>query len=349
MIQSFSIRNFRCFKNLKATSLKRFNIIVGESGSGKTTLLEALFLLGGASPEIYFRLRNWRGFANQVNVSGTKESYESLFRDMFHDFDQSLGASIESYDSTAGSRQVEIAYKGKDEYSLDLSLKESNAFLIQPMLFRWTVAGKIHNSSLELRDGKFVIEGSAPVAPRVYLNPVNTSAQQNTSSFSALNRKFKTSKLVDAVSSIFPQVREISLEVVAGETVLHVATNLPERLPIGDLSGGINKFVSIALGILANPGGVVIVDEIEGGFYYRNMTEIWTALLKLCTDLDVQLIVSTHSYEFLKAAAEVFRDEAFSKSLQFMRLEKNEDGEHCVRKIGAGAFDSAISHDFEVR
>jgi hypothetical protein len=268
---------------------------------------------------------------------------------MFYGFDQSHGASIQSYDSISGSRQVEIAYKGKDEYSLDLSLADNHAFLIQPMLFKWTVGGTVHDSQLEFKDGKFVVVGSAPVAPLVYFNPINTSAQLNTSAFSKLNRQFRSAGLVKAISNIFPQVKELSLEMVAGETVLHVATNLSERLPLGDLSGGINKFVGIALGILANPGGTVIVDEIEGGFYYKNMQEIWEALLKLCIEENVQLIVSTHSYEFLKAAAKVFENEAYAKQFQFMRLEKASDGEHCVRKIASSAFESAIELELEVR
>jgi putative ribosome biogenesis GTPase RsgA len=64
MINSFEITNFRCFKHLPAVALKRFNIIVGESGSGKTSLMEALFLSGGATPEIYLRLRAWRGLSS---------------------------------------------------------------------------------------------------------------------------------------------------------------------------------------------------------------------------------------------------------------------------------------------
>lgn len=349
MIEQFTIKNFRCFREISA-SLKRFNVIVGESGSGKTSLLEALFLLGGASPEIYFRLRNWRGFANQINLSGSKDSYESLFRDMFYKFDQSSGATINSRDSEAGVRQVEITYKRKDEYTLDLSDSEGHAYLISPIQFRWTVEGKIYDSSLELKEGKYVIVGSAPVAPYVYFNSINFNAQQNAANFSALNRKFKVLGLVDAISEIFPQVEELSLEFVAGEAVLHVAIKeLSERLPLGDLSGGISKFVSIALGILANPKGVVFVDELEGGFFYKNMPAIWRAMVKLCEGAEVQLVASTHSYEFLKAIAESLPDESFSKQIQFMRLAKNEAGGHLLTKISPSAFGSAIDYELEVR
>jgi len=109
MIDRLELRNFRCFKQLDI-SLKKFNIVVGESGSGKTALMEAMFLLGGGSPEIYFRLRNWRGFSRTVGLSGTRESYQSLFRDLFYNFDQNSGAILRSQDSNAGSRKLDISY-----------------------------------------------------------------------------------------------------------------------------------------------------------------------------------------------------------------------------------------------
>ena len=60
MIKSLEIKGFRCYKSLYLRELKQFNIVVGEGGSGKTSLLEAIFLVAGASPEVWMRLRQWR-------------------------------------------------------------------------------------------------------------------------------------------------------------------------------------------------------------------------------------------------------------------------------------------------
>jgi len=95
MITSFEIKNFRCFEHIKQDGLRRFNLLVGKSGSGKTALLEALFLAGGANPEIYFRLRRWRGFGEGVALSATRDTYEAFFQDLFYNFHQEMGASIE--------------------------------------------------------------------------------------------------------------------------------------------------------------------------------------------------------------------------------------------------------------
>jgi len=91
------------------------------------------------------------------------------------------------------------------------------------------------------------------------------------------------------------------------------------------------------------------VDEIESGFYYKDMPGVWTALVKLCISEKVQLVVSTHSYEFLKASASVLAEETVAKDSQLMRSEFDAKGERVIKKIPAHSFESATSLDFEVR
>lgn len=352
MINSFEITNFRCFEHLPSVALNRLNVIVGDSGSGKTSLIEALFLSGGASPEIYLRLRAWRGFGPLVSLTGTKESYEGIFRDMFYNFRQELGAKISCPDTSGGARNVEIKYEKKTEYDLPLQGIGENAFLIDPIVFEWDVAGKIYRSSLEIKEGRLVVTGTAPVSPLVIISPaVKETSTQNASAFSALNKKFRSNLLTEAVGKLFPEVKDITTEVVAGEPVLHVNSGLTERLPMADISGGISKFVSIALAILTNPGGTVLVDEIESGFYHLKLPKIWRSLVELASmkDVQCQLIVTTHSYEFLTAVSKSLGDEAIASETLLLRLEKSEEGQHSVKRIKATAFQSAIESGLEVR
>jgi len=351
MINSFEITNFRCFQHLPPVALRRFNIIVGDSGSGKTSLIEALFLSAGASPEIYLRLRAWRGFGAALSLTVTKDAYESIFRDLFYDFRQELGAKISCPDTSGGARNVEIKYEKKSEYDLPLEGIGQNAFIVDPIVFEWEVAGKLYRSALEIKENKLVVSGTAPVSPLVFLSPaVREASSQNAISFSSLSKKFRGNLLTDAVSKLFPEVKDITIEMLAGEAVLYINSGLAEKLPIADISGGINKFVSIALAILTNPGGTVLVDEIESGFYYQKLPEVWRALVDLASvrDVQCQLIVTTHSYEFLTAASKSLSDDQIASDTLLLRLEKS-GGEHSVKRIKAPAFHSAIDAGLEVR
>src|ERR1700733_12261158 len=109
MINKCEIRNFRCFDKVDISGLKRFTFLVGASGSGKTAFLEALFLSGGTNAEIYFRVRRFRGLGEAaIELTGTRDSFEGLFRDMFHNFDQHTGIDITIHDSERGYRTLEL-------------------------------------------------------------------------------------------------------------------------------------------------------------------------------------------------------------------------------------------------
>ena len=68
MIESIEITNFRGFGNVSLARLPQFNVLIGESGSGKTAFLEAIWIQCGISPEIYFRMRAFRGMADATGL-----------------------------------------------------------------------------------------------------------------------------------------------------------------------------------------------------------------------------------------------------------------------------------------
>jgi len=349
MIESIEIRNFRCFRHLEPVSLKRFNVIVGESGSGKTSLMEALFLHGGGSLEIYFRLRSWRGFAGAPTVAGTKESWELIFRDMFYSFDISRVPRITSIDSDSGRREVEIFFKNQDSYSLPLTGVDENAFVIRPVVFKWVVNGTVYESTIDREEGAYKVKGSAPVSPIVYFNPVNGSMSQTSAAFSGLSRHIGAGILLEEVRRSFPFVEDINLEIIGGEATIHLATGLSERLPLGDASGGVMKFITIALGILANRGGVVLIDEIEGSFYYKNVPDVWDSLTRLCIVSNAQIVATTHSYEFLKGISRSMDDQAVSKNFQLLRMSRVDNDQPIVKRVKGVDYLAAIENDYEVR
>jgi energy-coupling factor transporter ATP-binding protein EcfA2 len=348
MISQFSMQNFKCFQNAHIDLLKNFNVIVGASGSGKTSLLEALFLHGGSSPEIYFRIRGWRGFGSSVSLTGTKESYEALFRDMFYNFDSAQALSIASMDSDGKKRELRISFRDDKNYILDLDKLDENAFLIDPIIFEWTIAGRTFESTLELKEGRMRFTGSAPPGASAYYNAVNLNSGEDVAAFSSLSKKFQVLRLTEELSRVFGSYGDLSIELIGGSPLLHVSAGLAEKIPLVDISGGVRKYVSIALGILINPKGTVIVDEFESGFYYDHLSLIWESLVRLCEENETQLIISTHSYEFLKAIAPSLEKGIMARKFQLIRLERGAN-QPKIKRIEGEAYHAAIANDFEVR
>src|SRR5437867_4488346 len=107
MIESLEINNYRCFKHVSLSGIKRINIVVGDSGSGKTALCEALFITGGLGPEIFLRTRSWRGFGD-TQVVLEREGYEGLWKEIFHALDQNAPVAARFVDTESGERAVRI-------------------------------------------------------------------------------------------------------------------------------------------------------------------------------------------------------------------------------------------------
>lgn len=111
-------------------------------------------------------------------------------------------------------------------------------------------------------------------------------------------------------------------------------------------SGGMNKLVAILLAITDQSGGIVIVDEIENGFYHKHMPIIWQALLDFARLYDCQIFVSTHSAECLNAVARIAEESP--DDFCMLRAVHTGDGT-IVRRFDGQQFAHAVLDSVEVR
>ena len=347
MIQRFQASNFRCFRQLNLDGLRRFNFIVGESGSGKSAFLESMFLLSAASPELYFRIRRWRGFGEgNLELQGNKESFRGLFRFLFHNGDTDSIARLSLVDTYHGNRKLDIYFEGQQHIDIPLQ-KPENAFEFVPISFKWDVGKTISTITLEIKDGSIKGTGAVIPHPVQLISPRNTSARYDAFLFSELSRKSKINRVIAMMQTVFPDIEEMTLEIFGGETLIGVKLRgLDTKFPMNELSGGLNKLISIGLAIASNPYGIVMIDEMENGFFYRNFTEILSHLAMLCEENSVQLFASTHSSEFLTAIASVFEPRA--KDFLMLRT-KYQDGNCSIKKIEGAWSLSAIEQNGEIR
>lgn len=107
-----------------------------------------------------------------------------------------------------------------------------------------------------------------------------------------------------------------------------------------------NKLAGILLAMTEQKGGLILIDEIENGFYYNKLPMVWSALLDFCREYDCQIFASTHSEECLAAAAELA--ESCPDDFSIIRtVQKN--GETEVRQFGGENFSDALSENIEIR
>jgi hypothetical protein len=356
MIRSLHIENFRCYSRLHIEDLGLINIIVGDNGGGKTALMEALFLPGGG-PELIFRLRQYRGQA-QLPVSYSKTAYEMFWKDLFHKFSQNLSIQIELKGSSENHRTLRIFYNSQASMPLFpqrgggvQNLKgDTNAII--PLAFET----KLGNGDLFLRqlaltpDGSFIPMGSTAPPSAVAFLPATfiISPEEIAKQFSELRKSSKDEHVCRVIHSVFPQINDLSPEVEGNNFTMHCTRpGMKEKIPVSLVSNGIQKVIAICMSIASQSKGMVLVDEIDNGIYFKSMPEVWRAVLEMCKTHESQLFVSTHSLECLQCLLPLVSQNP--NHFRLLRAVESKDGGHAVNIFSGKDFASALEMGGEVR
>jgi hypothetical protein len=115
--------------------------------------------------------------------------------------------------------------------------------------------------------------------------------------------------IVDVLSILQPGLADISLgfSLPGRQPVLraHIAG---ERRPIPSafLGEGVSRLLDVLLATKAARRGVVFVDEIENGLYYRNLQPAWRAIDTASDCAQTQVFATTYSRECVEAAVAAF-------------------------------------------
>lgn len=172
--------------------------------------------------------------------------------------------------------------------------------------------------------------------------------QEIAQSYSQLSRENKEKSIKKILLKIFPFVQDINtLTLVPGQETLYLSTyNSSIKIPATIISAGVNKFLSLIIGMSSHRRGVSLVDEIDNGFYFKKLPEIWSILLNLAKECEVQIFASTHNLECLKAVAPLIHEDADAFTL--IRTIKND--QECTAEVFRGDdVRAAIESDIEVR
>ena len=344
VINSLAIDNFRCFKSVTLQDIKRFNIVTGTNGSGKTALLESLFIVAGASAELYIRTNAWRG-KDTINVS--QLTLASLFDDFFYQFDAQAGLRIKFRDSRGDEREVSVTVGKSDVINLPFD-KSSESSISRDLKFVWKTPKGTIESTVEVGPDGLKIPQPSDVYPAVFLNQVTAGTAKDTADrWSTIARKNLESSIVDSVRRIFPQVIGLAVLTSGGIGGIHATVRgVNGKIPIGAVSSGISKFVSILVSIAWANQGLVLIDEIENGLYYKILPEMWKEISRFALEHKTQIFATTHSKEFLEAIVPAVQDD--HKHYSLLHLEKT-NGETKVTPFEGRQLAGAIESGFEVR
>jgi len=342
MIRSASIQNFRCYRSVEIDDLGRVNVVVGDNGSGKTCLLEALFLVTGNNAGNALRCRAWRGLGSEIQIGGA-EAYHALWRDLFYKLDDTskiqisvLGSSNRALRISYSSRKAAIPIKGEGaiqwiEFAFQDAKKQWHPTLVS--FDKTGLQGKVAPIGIEAA----MFSASGAISPK-----------ETADRFSSFSKKNKHRPIVSAMTHEFPNIVDLSVESdpSVGAMVYATLSTSDQKMPVGLLSSGINRWLAYLIAIQSYPGGVVMIDEIESGLYYRHFKAMWESVNAVSKTSHTQVFAAVHSGECLDALQTVMTRDAED----FRLLQVSPGAEQpSIRVFRGDDFAAAIGGHVEVR
>ena len=331
ILNSIRIRRFRAFQDLSIKQLGRVNLIVGKNNVGKSCLLEAIQLYAA------------RGFPNTIwqILEAHDEDIESSSRRRANI--EEILSSIKYLfygrkDIIDSVDPIEIGPMDASNEKLQISLLFSRS---QPTLF---VDEEMYvpRFSIQLGENRHVnypLELSSTRLLRSELKEINcilTSANGlNRKRIAELWDKIALTHLEDevliALRIIAPGVQAIN---IVGDTIrargrsaIVKVADIAEPLPIRSLGDGMQRMLGIALALVNAKDGLLLIDEIENGLHYSAQTSLWRVIFQLAHKLNVQVFVTTHSWDciaaFQQAAQEDEKEEGMLIRLELKKGEIN--------------------------
>lgn len=337
MLKSLKIENFRRFESFEIQELGRVNLLVGANNSGKTSILEAIDLLcSRADLEPLYRSAEARGeyvWNLRKPKVGLLMSGEELETDVRHFF---YGRSLEL------DNQFSIVGKNeKNEERLVASILEKNGGLGQidskPELYsnrelglglKWTRSDSLYNEKIIpfSSNGGIVRSQGLPVdtiyakQKKVqFVTSFSLDKDELIALFDDLVLTDEEESSIEALQIIEPTIKRVAVansaryastgaQARAGFLVRCSGSN--ERIPIGSMGDGIWRMLGLALASRGAAGGVLLVDDIDTGFHYSVMSDIWKMLWATAKRLNVQVFATTHNQDCWQSLASIVEDES---------------------------------------
>lgn len=311
MLQNIKIKNFKKFAELDLQNFSRVNIFVGNNNSGKSTILEAIEIC--STNDFYnslqrsLRVRNLdesrtamrrvMPMRQRFDLLGNVEDY------LFNDTKSKQATFAVSGDYILQDTVISISVDNKINTEqinvLEENFLQEHNLIKQSVNYKATVGSNLKNESAIVVDNDNGLMSTRIRQPYkiydvIYFQTKDINIIGNM--YSNLVKNKKKNLLIEKLQVFDSNISNIELinedfSVDVGKDVL---------LPISYLGTGIISIVYLIIYMLNSENGILLVDELENGIYYKKFTNLMQTLDSLSRELNVQLFITTHSNDFIR-------------------------------------------------
>jgi AAA15 family ATPase/GTPase len=320
MINTISIKNFRCYKDTTIKGFKRLNLIGGLNNAGKTVLLEAFFLNLSPTAQSIMTLKQLRG--ESVYREDPEYSWENFFLNQEreskisirtkNDQEEEATLGIDCDEKVDDFKRLDDESTEDNDQSINSNFPDNEQILQSVLHLNYTIKGKktLLANLIANKEGMRTKDyGVLTTTIKAKLIAANLRTRHSilARQYEVAEKKGQDKDILDAVKIIDSTVNALRVAVVGGNHIKIRRDN--ENFMSASLFGdAINKILTISLNIINSRGSVILIDEIENGIHHTVQRDFWRFLFTLAEKSDVQIFATTHSLEMLKAFADVSKD-----------------------------------------
>lgn len=291
MYKKVSIENSRGIKSFSLDDFQTVNVIYGKTNTCKTTILEALYNLGSPTKCDNFLRFNSNRSVKIVNAE--------IWKSFFYKNDASKSIKFFTELKTKEKREVEItirkfadlkdAYEGLNIRAIQLKEGEKTPRVIN-------VGVTTATGSLEYITPREYI----PEIPKIWVNPsagLESILNDTHINLTTLIVKKASDNIVRALKNLEPNLVQFHL---VPENLIYVDTGSDSLYPVSYLGSGFVHALHIITSLFMSINGVLFIDGIENGLSQNVVDMLYTIILRLSKELNVQVFITTSTTDSLK-------------------------------------------------
>ncbi len=330
MLKNFTIKNYKSIKELEIKELNRINLFVGRNNAGKSNILEAILLYATrfSNANVIEILSLRKDIIIERNISGRLNASASL---------ENILSLITSR-SKKLMRQCGVELKTDKEIVTLRSFKEEKSQIDGDTVLKYTPFSdtEIDSNNEDVQEKlRIVMQQDSKETPDfrilglrrwtddgvldkrcIYVNCTSRDNKNFETMWNQIVLSPLKSEVIKALQLIAPEIEDVACIREPGKTeaLPYVRIN-EEVIPLHSMGDGIVHILNIMLAMVNVKDGILLLDEMENGLHFHTLEQLWKIINSLSKKLKVQVFVTTHSNDCIRAFKENAREEGSLYSL----------------------------------
>lgn len=326
MLKSIHLQGFKGFKDTKIDPIRKVNLILGGQNVGKTSLLEAVYVGGADIDGLTFVGSIFRRAEGGDISRFNKNIFNKEYRiSLWNEFGDSVHTSPPRPPYTTSPKFIGMGGGSLDGRPINRYFSSARADLQFEDGFRQSFLNPLPVSINLLDQATFVKLFDRMVISR---------------------KKREVIKMLKSIDNRLEDMHSLSPD---GDLRIYVELEgEQEALPLPQLGHGFNRLVGLYCSLLETNAKLALIDEVENGIHYASLPTVFKGIQEIAANNGVQTLITTHSWEAIRAAYNVFAEADALDDFQLIRLERDDDNIRAV-VINDEQLVTAMESGYEIR